>query len=913
MKRIMAIFVTLVMSMQFTAFAADNDTAVSDSSYQNRMAMLSALNIIDNSTVSANDTISRAQFIKTILIFSNNEPAGGSATGTKFGDVDKDYAYADYVEKGAELGYMTGYSDNAFYPESPVTYSQAVKVMVGMLGYGINAENAGGYPKGYTAQASKLGLVDGVKLSEDNLTMETFVTMLYNACEIPVMEYDISNKVYKAGENDNDTALYYFHKIAKIRGVVAANDITGLYDTADVQLEGQVLIDGECMDVGITNAKDMLGYSVTAYVYYQDESETGEIKYVSADSMNKTLTVDARDILSEDKAFSGTNFVYENENSAKRSIRIRPETAIIFNGHAKPLYSLSDLAVKLGDVTFIDNDGNGTYDCVNIFSATKVIIPEYIAENDDEVTLIDFFNSSNKYTYKKDYKYYDVKIDGERVSCGNLKTQMIVFIGESNAGTGEHSVTRAYLKDTKIAGKVNTKSDVSLEINGTEYEYSPLFDDSKIRINSIGYFWVYDGVLFGYQKSDVEIDGEVVYADKYDYGYMISAVYSGEADPEPLLMLKILTSYNEIEKLKVTDKTKYNGKREKDRHEAAKLFAKSWSGDVFVFNPQIVKYKLDENNDIIEIFTTAYPEGLKYEGSVNTDFKDSNNKTVIRVEKDGVVSLVDKTNIAQYGFYVDTWLNFFYQDENTVVFHINDSNLEDSYASGKFPSASAPNEGHFVHEFYNVDENKNTVAAVVWHTSLASDREQVERGAKPVVVKKVVEVLNSENEVVKAIDGVVDGASVTIPYNDKMTETVKQVFNSIRPGDIIFYSANVKGIVTSLEKSFDSRRRGEYGMSNNAQFDAVHDGWTPAVHLSRKVGYFKIEEKLHNNFFSYRNGEGALCVQLADPSAKVFKMTQRGSKVFVEEITYNEVISGDEVFSMYEYNKLQYMIVIGEE
>lgn len=510
MKRIIAIFVTIVMSMQFTVFAADTDTNVSDSNYQNRMAMLSAFSIIDETNVSADDTITRAKFIKTILKFSNNAPVAGSATGTRFNDVDKDYAYVDYIERGAELGYMTGYSTNEFYPESPITYTQAMKVIVGMLGYHINAEKAGGYPKGYTSQAIQLGLIDGIKQNGDNLTMESFVTMLYNACEIPVMEYDIANKEYKAGRGDNDTALYYFHKIAKVKGVVASNEVTGLYNAADVQSDGEVLIDGESMNVGLTNAKDMLGYSVTAYVYYFDEEETGEIKYISADTKNKVLVVDARDILPEDEAFSGTKFVYENDKMAKRSIKIKPETSIIYNGLAKPLYSVSDLAVKLGDVTFIDNNGDGTYDCVNIFSATKVIIPEFVAENDDGVTLIDYFSSSNKYTYKKDYKYYDVKIDDEKVSYGNLKAQMIVLIGEANEGSTDHSVTRAFLNNTKIPGQVNLKSGDAITVSGTEYDYSPYIDDSNIRINSIGYFWVHDGIVYGYQKSDVEIDGQVV-------------------------------------------------------------------------------------------------------------------------------------------------------------------------------------------------------------------------------------------------------------------------------------------------------------------------------------------------------------------------------------------------------------------
>ena len=913
MKRIMSILIIMLIGIQLAVYAADADNTDTNNTVNARYEMLSSLDLIEPVDVSDNETISRAKFISNILKFSDNAVAAENATGNSFVDVDKDYAYAAQIERGAELGYMTGYSDGEFYPESPITYTQAVKVIVSMLGYDLHADKQGGYPDGYLAVAASIDLTKGVKQLDDELTTSSLVTLLYNACEIPVVIYDASNKEYKKGKGDNDTALYYFHNIAKVKGVVTANDVTGLNNESESQSEGYIMLDGEAMDAGITAAKSFLGYSVTAYVYYENENETGVVKYITADAKNKVLAVDSKNIMSEDDAFSGTNFVYENENRARRTVRIKPETAIIFNGKAKPLYSVADLAVALGDVTFIDNNNDGTYDCVNIFSATKVIIPEFIAEDDDNITIIDYFNSSNKYSYSKDYKYYDVDIDGEKVSYVNIKKDMIVLVGENNSGTSEHSVTRAYSKDTKIAGVVNVKAEDEVNISGTVYDYSPFLDKSRLKLNGIGYFWVHGDVVYGYQKSDIEIDGRMLYVDDYEYGYMISAVYADEGEPEPMLQLKLLTSYNEFEKYRATDSTKYNGKKIKDRYEAAKLFADSWSGDNFRFKPQIVKYKLDEEKNLKEIYTAAYPEELKYEGNVNTEFRDENNRTVIRVEKDGVVSLIDKSNIAQYGFYVDTWLNFFYQDDDTIVFHINDGDLEESFASGKFPSASTPNDGKFVHDFYNVDEDKNTVAAVVWHSNLSQDRQQVERGAQPMIVKKVVDVMNSDGDIVKEIDGIMNGVSVGIQYNDKMTSLNKQIFDSIGIGDIIFYDIDGKGVITAIEKSLDARRLGEYGMSNNPMFDAVHDSWAPPVHLYRKVGYYKIEDKLHNNFYSYKNGEGALCVQLADPAARFYKYTLRGNKVFVNEITYSEVVAGDEVFAMFEYNKLQTMIVINAE
>ncbi len=911
MKKIILILVALAMSMQFSAYAAELDSENGNDNYETRLEFLKALDIIEDTDVESDGVISRAKFISAILNFANINVHPNDATGTKFKDVDKDYAYAAQIERGADLGYMVGYSGGNFYPESPVTYNQAVKVIVSVLGYDMQAGQRGGYPTGYISVASSIGLTKGVKQVDDELTMSSFAVLLTNACECPVVLYDIENKTYETGKGKNDTALYYFHKIAKVKGVVSANDVTGIKDVNDAQPEGHVVVDGEMMSAGLTSAKNMLGYSVIAYVYYEDETETGEIKYITADSKNRVVTVESKHILYDDGAFSGTNFVYENESLSKRSIKIKSETAIIFNGVAKPLYSVSDLAISLGDVTFIDNNGDGTYDCASIFSVTKAIVPEFIAEDNEKVTLIDYFNPSNKYEYEKGYKYYDVTIDGEKIDYLNIKKDMIVLIGENNTGEGKHSITRAYSKDTKIGGVVKSIGEDWIDISGTTYDYSPFMDKSGIRSNSIGYFWVYKDVVYGYQKSNIEIDGETVYADEYEYGYLISGYCQYE--PEQFVRLKILTSYNEFEKYESTSKTIYNGMRIKDPYKAAELFAKSWSGEEVEFKPQLIKYKLDENNKLKAVYTADYPEELKYEGNVNTEFKDADNKTVIRVEKNGVVSLIDKSNIAQYGFYVDTWLNFFYQDDNTVVFHINDGDLEQSYASGKFPSASTPNEGKFVHDFYNVDEDTNTVAAVVWHSNLSQDRQQVSREAQPMVVSDIFTIRNSDGDFVTQIDGIVNGGVMGIQYNEKMTDINKQIFNSIGIGDIIFYDVDAKGVISAIEKAFDARRIGEYGMSNNAQFDTVHDTWSPPVHLYRKVGYYEIEKKLHNNFYSYRNGEGALCIQQVDPAARFYLMTINGNNVSVKEITYSEVFGGDEVFTMLEFNKLKCMFVINVE
>ena len=62
------------------------------------------------------------------------------------------------------VGVTGGIGNGMFGPEDPVTYEQAVKMIVSALGYDLVANNKGGYPTGYLAVASSEGITKTSKL-----------------------------------------------------------------------------------------------------------------------------------------------------------------------------------------------------------------------------------------------------------------------------------------------------------------------------------------------------------------------------------------------------------------------------------------------------------------------------------------------------------------------------------------------------------------------------------------------------------------------------------------------------------------------------------------------------------------------------------------------------------------------------
>lgn len=881
MKKILSVLTAAaIISGAGSVYAEETDNGV----YEKNSEILSALGISIDASAPASDIVTRAKFVSTVLSFAN-EDSGAYYEGTdRFYDVDDDYRYAAEIYAGAGLGYVVGYSNGYFYPDSPITYHQAVKVMVNVLGYEYRAESAGGYPNGYLATASALGITKNIRVSDGELDNAALVQLLMNSLEVNPLELSLggdgSGTMSDAGEN----ALWVFHRVMKIKEVINANEITGLMSAADATSKGYVRLGNELVTAGRTNAKEYLGNSVTAYVYYDEDEAEGAIKYIEPGTRNKIIRVEAENILGDDSAFSSSNFVYEDENERSKSVRITEHTAVIFNGIANPVFSIDDLIPVAGYVTLIDNDSNGSCDCILIFKATKTIIVDYAASRDDAYTIVDRFDPYVSYSYDTEYEFYDIQIDDVNNTYNSISAGMLVFIGEN----GEHSITRAYGESALLQGKIDSLSADKLTIGGVEYKISPLANKDSLSLNTTGTFWIYSGYVYGFKKGTILIDGEETGGADYSYAWLLTGVlYDDDNTGEPALMLKMLTSESEIERFETTDNTRFNGSKKKNRSTAAALFKKTdGSGD---WQSQVVMYNLDNDGKIKEVYTAA-SEGkeLRFEGIYDSSWHEN-----------------------EYSFYTDTWQNRFYQDDETIVFHINDGDPEQSYATGKFPSNTAIR--NYIHEFYNVDEELNTVDVVVWHRVGATSQEadKVSSGIQPTIVKSVTQTLDADDMPIKTIIGSNGGATVTIEYNDKLIDAIKNEFNSISPGDIIYYELDGMGRLLNIVKSFDVEKVGEYGIATMNDFDKVHGIWKNNIHMARKDSYYKIEKKLPNDFISYIDGNGIECIQkIGIADAKFFRMTVRGSKVTVDTITYADVVNGDEVFCCYSYNRLQTMIVV---
>ena len=127
--------------------------------------------------------LTRGQLARLLTAFSSyreNVAAQGS-TGTLFSDVNGSSAYGPYIRVAVQLGWLSGYLDGSFRPNSAVTLEEACTAVLKLLGYDVTALS-GTFPAAQLNKASSLGLRSNVSASQGSaLTLAEGAQLVYNA------------------------------------------------------------------------------------------------------------------------------------------------------------------------------------------------------------------------------------------------------------------------------------------------------------------------------------------------------------------------------------------------------------------------------------------------------------------------------------------------------------------------------------------------------------------------------------------------------------------------------------------------------------------------------------------------------------------------------------------------------------
>jgi len=225
-KKILSVILIGLQLLMVTAFA--DEIQLTDAQKED-LYNLGIMIGDENGDLRLDDNITRAEAAKMICVAGNINLA--SNTSEKFfDDVEVSHWACQYIYAAKENKIIDGDGNGNFNPENHITNEEIVKMIVCLLGYSEMAEMKDGYPAGYTATASRLGITNGLNLKTKTPAIRKDVAiMISNALDVPIMvqksEGDGENTAYIILDGKNGTP---FSSIRGTRGIIWDTSLTNI-------------------------------------------------------------------------------------------------------------------------------------------------------------------------------------------------------------------------------------------------------------------------------------------------------------------------------------------------------------------------------------------------------------------------------------------------------------------------------------------------------------------------------------------------------------------------------------------------------------------------------------------------------------------------------------------------------------
>lgn len=755
-----ALLTALAVSASAWLPALSVNAAFSDveqnSQYREAITTLSKLNVIngyEDGSFGPKKEITRAEFTKLIVYMIGQGEMNTKIT--QFEDVSESHWANANICAAYNLGIVNGFSDTEFGPDKPVTFEQALKMIVCTLGYQNDAEAKGGYPEGYRSQATALDLNKGINgvAYTDNATREVVAQVLYNALEIKLREPNGSNK----WETTDKTLLKDYLDVHKLKGTVVGieESITSECNAGTLN-PGFFAIDddktGEEYVIDFTeytqSLSDMTAYlGKTIQIYYRQDDLSSDKWLVEIDNetyTNKEITISSYD-LSE---YSNYTLKYYPESSGKTAnIRLdSSELTIRYNGRVvendvtlddgntySPEDALnqwlnSESANKIyGNVRLIDSGSTGKYNIVDIYDYETIVV--YSAPVSPDYRITDKTKTGNFLILNpdsSDYKFTLTK-NGSSIETTALATNDVI----SYALNLDGDYYTVYANSTSVTGtitQVNLNSnEPTISIDGNEYHISQRFidyinDKDKSTLESGSKITAYSDI-FG----TLEWGTITKTTSFYPYAYVINAEQDGEDYYLKLFAptTKTLTSF--------TSSTSYKAKSYKIQDNNPKLNSKKSSPDSIVAALQAHAELPEENIPKISgVKGTGYNQLIKVGFSETGEISD-----VITLGEDEDVQNEDGSKLVRFKkmdpeakYYVttssvkasSTGTTYYSLKSSTPMFIIpKDRTNENGYSiKSAITSNSMVSGGSYYLDAYDLSTTKYPNVLIVYNTTFKS-------------------------------------------------------------------------------------------------------------------------------------------------------------------------------------------------
>ena len=466
------------------------------------------------------DTVTRAEFAELTRRLVQMENWTTSEERTEFSDVRMSDWYYNAVYCMYDLGVINGDGNGMFRPEAPVSTIEAAKMLIAILGYGEEAEQAGGYPKGYQTTALTSGMVRGVEFKDE--IDRTDALVMINQCldlYLNVPSYGVESILGPTGRRetlrDRLMGAHTSEKVYEVKGVVQATASTWIIpgDYEDLA-DDEIVIDGLLYRTQVPEAAEYIGKQVQCYVAVRDDIRT--IQSIRETGKNTVLEIRDEDLVTADSGIIS----YQTDEKVKNA-KLSDTAVLVRNLRLAERWSESDISLAQGSVTLIDNNGDKAYDVIHIqefetylISDTKEDIIYFESRTDNQKKKFVNFNNSDT-----DYVITDQA--GAPLKVTDLQKDMAVSVFESQDG----SVCKLVAGPAPFTAPLELVREDAFCFDGEEYKAEQGFLDEYQVGDTYQVYLNYRGDLF-LLREDTENDSVL------QYGYVAEAALDGTMSPQ---------------------------------------------------------------------------------------------------------------------------------------------------------------------------------------------------------------------------------------------------------------------------------------------------------------------------------------------------------------------------------------------
>lgn len=762
LKKLLSLLLALTMCLCIGVYTVSAE--VTDKDKVSDIELLNMLEIFqgyEDGNLHPDWSITRMQYAALIMrVLGYDTGIGQMETG--FSDVPVDSWGSGYVKMAYDLGIISGYGDGTFRPENPVSQAESVKMLVSALGYGIAAENNGGFPQGYIAMASRLELLENAVATTVQATRGYVATLLVNGLEAKFLDtqYD-TDTMYVSGE----TILERMN-ISLREGVLTAVYGSSLNGGENLK-QDEVMVSGELFKTNLNISPDFIGSKVKIYIENYGKDDELLIGITGSYS-DKTLSVEAPFILDTTTL---STFAYKDENGKNRFVALEGDIKINYNGKLIDNsldYTDDKLKPESGTVKLMDTNGNSQYDTV-IVKDYKTLVVRSVT---DKGVYGEFGNSIK---YEDEETVVTVIYDNMFSSLSDIKPGDVL----SGAVSLDGSIVEIIICRDTAEGSIYARQDTEDGIvytldSGEELIASPEYaaalaggynSAEKIELGSSMKFYLncFGEIALGEIAEESE-------KEEY-YGYVVDMGQNRGISKANILSFKILDEKNQYIYLDTMDAASIIfGRME------GSTYKKTKENSEYIYNAMLYNGKIDR-------------QMIKYElknGAIKALYLCDNRAFSENFSKD----IPRKTLSVSY----HTIDGKYYWDDETVCFYIPRNGSNAAVLSSGPCVDYFSGEDSLVMELWDI-ENDGRINAI--YCSDTSTGRTLESGSiyyldyvnSPVMyVTKAYNIVSDEGIDYKVVEGWQDKKLVRTLLSD----TLSRNSSDIRPGVVIQYETNEK-------------------------------------------------------------------------------------------------------------------------